>query len=220
MYVHVCHECISYMYMYSRCYLRIFFYIPVYYILSATVIIYPACTNLLWSLLNFLFTNKCNFLFLESQGDQSTQKWGGFTCSSLTCGWPRTQKWLLLIYKADLKNSAAFSCPRNTSACSVESWTGHQSTWSMDNWFPIRMWNTDLIGALTNSYLRTPFVMWYMWTSQQWRCVLQEDFFSTGMDPTWIDYQLRHPNQSTHIKLMCGAAYRAEEEQVSVYFLE
>lgn len=154
MYVHVCHECISYMYMYSRCYLRIFLYIPVYYILSATVIIYPACTNLLWSLLNFLFTNKCNFLFLESQGDQSTQKWGGFTCSSLTCGWPRTQKWLRLIYKADLKNSAAFSCPRNTSACSVESWTGHQSTWSMDNWFPIRMWNTDLIGALTNSYLR------------------------------------------------------------------
>lgn len=44
MYEHVCHECISYMYMYSRCYLRIFFYIPVYYILSATVIIYPACT--------------------------------------------------------------------------------------------------------------------------------------------------------------------------------
>lgn len=43
MYVHVCHECISYMW-YSRCYLRIFFYIPVYYILSATVIIYPACT--------------------------------------------------------------------------------------------------------------------------------------------------------------------------------
>lgn len=110
----------------------------------------------------------------------------------------KAQKWLLLTYKEDLKNSATFSCPRKTYACYVESKTGHQSTLSMDKWFPIRMWNTDLISALTNSYLRTPFLMWYMWMSRQWRCVLPDDCFSTGMDPIWTNFQRKHPNQSTH----------------------
>lgn len=196
------------------------FYIPVYYILSATVIIYPACTNLLWSLLNFLFTNKCNFLLLESQGDQSTQTWGGFTCSSLT-------RWS----SQNPEMTAANIQGRLEKQCGIQLSKEYVCMLRRKlNWTPKHMKYGQLISH-KNVKHRLDWCLDQLISKDSFRDVIYVDestvemcssgrLFSTGMDPTWIDYQLRHPNQSTHIKLMCGAAYRAEEEQVSVYFLE
>lgn len=222
MYVHVCHECISYMYMYSRCYLRIFFYIPVYYILSATVIIYPACTVYQSVMVSseFFIHQQMQFSFFRKPRRPEHTKVRRIHMQFINMWMAQNPEMTAANIQGRLEKQCGIQLSKEY-VCMLR---------RKLNWTPKHMKYGQLIShknvkhrldwCLDQLISKESFVMWYMWTSQQWRCVLRDDFFSTGMDPTWIDYQLRHPNQSTHIKLMCGAAYRTEEEQVSVYFLE
>lgn len=221
MYVHVCHECISYMW-YNRCYLRIFFYIPVYYILSATVIIYPACTVYQSVMVSseFFIHQQMQFSFFRKPRRPEHTKVRRIHMQFINMWMAQNPEMTAANIQGRLEKQCGIQLSKEY-VCMLR---------RKLNWTPKHMKYGQLISH-KNVKHRLDWCLDQLISKDSFRDVIYVEestvemcssgrLFSTGMDPTWIDYQLRHPNQSTHIKLMCGAAYRTEEEQVSVYFLE